>query len=320
MFREWRPSNKVIQQIKLIEIIFLTEKYVNLILDDAADDWFHCQFCPMSFGMLDEYKTHTFGHFNIRTCTDCNVRLIQICDEWFEVHTVSNCRNNNHVHTFNTSNTNNDNAEIVVVKQEPQDEMEPAQLDELLNVKADIALEDFGEAFAANLNTIEMSENNEFGTNYPQNENNDSAVNTTEFDNSYPQFNYQVVNITMKEPEVTKRTRGFKCRFCDKIVYSRSRLDAHIQSHHMTDQTRCKHCRKNFSTFKQLDEHLKFSCAFNHRRRAYTRGHPHRPPEGNYICDICGSVLKKFRTVEDHMKEVHSTKSTFRCVPIRYAL
>ncbi|XP_055326687.1 zinc finger protein 107-like [Sitodiplosis mosellana] len=283
--------------------------------DNVIGDWFHCQFCPMSFGMYDEYKAHTFGHFSTQTCTGCNVRLIQICDKWFEVHTVANCQNNHHVHTFNTNNAgHNDNGEIMVIKQEPPAEMEAAQLDELLNVKPDVDLDDFGEIFAANLNTIEMSENNGGFDTTQQHQNS----------NDISQLNYQVVSITVKEKHENKRTKGFQCRFCDKVVLSRFRLDSHIQSHHMDNKTSCKHCGRNFTSFQRLDNHVK-RCTSNNKKRPYLRSHPHRPTE-NFTCDLCGSVLKKFRTLFDHMNEVHSSKFTFKCricqrkYPSRYYL
>lgn len=290
-------------------MIELTIKYVNFISDHIGD-WFHCQFCPQSFGVYDEYKAHTFGHFNTRTCSGCNVRLIQICDEWFETHTVANCQSNNHVHACNTNNTNNDNGEVVIVKQEPSAELEPAQLDELLNVKPDVELDDFGEIFAANLNTIEMNENNGYAPNYPQYS---SDSRTIEFNRSKSQFNrqYQVVNITMRDTEEKKRTKGFQCHFCDKILFSRFRLDTHMQSHHLSNEMSCNHCGRRFTSLIRLDNHLK-RCVFNNKRRQYIRGHPHRPA-ANFTCDLCGSTLKKFRTLIDHMNEVHSTKFTFKC-------
>lgn len=250
----------------------------------TGGDWFQCQFCSMSFGIYDEYKAHTFGHFSTRTCSGCNVRLVQICNEWFELHTAANCQNNNHVHTFNTSNVDqNPHSELVVIKQEPPAEMEAEQLDELLNVKSDVDLEDFGEIFATNLNAIDMNENiGGFGH---------SSNNAQQNLNKFSALNYQVVSITMKDKQEKKRSKGFQCRFCDKILFSRFRLDSHIQCYHMSNRASCKHCGRVFTSFQRLDNHLK-RCASNNKKRSYMRRHPHRPTD-NFECDICGSIVKR---------------------------
>lgn len=231
----------------------------------------------MSFGIYDEYKAHTFGHFSTRSCSGCNVRLVQICNEWFELHTPSNCQNNNHIHTFNT------HSELVVIKQEPPAEMGAEQLDELLNVKPDVDLDDFGEIFAANLNTIELNEN--------KGDFDNSSINAQQNLNNFTPLKYQVVSITMKDKQEKKRSKGFQCRFCDKILLSRFRLDSHIQSYHMCNQAICKHCGRLFTSFQRLDNHVK-RCTSNNKKRSYMRRHPHRPSE-NFECDICGSILKK---------------------------
>ncbi|XP_031638773.1 zinc finger protein 91-like [Contarinia nasturtii] len=305
--------NKVFYEPKLLRNhASRSHKYVN--------DWLYCQFCPLSFAINEEFELHTYSHFKSRTCSGCNVRLFQICNDWYEIHTTANCKNNNHIHSFGTNNAADDG---ITIKQEPIAEMETVELDELLDVKTDVDFNDFGEVFATSLNTtLEIAENNLNTANVPQ-----QMAYSQQF--SKPQLKFRVVNIKMKETvetEKTKRTRGIKCRFCDKVLQTRFWLDNHIQSYHSVDnETKCKHCNQKFQSFQQLDKHLK-RCAGNNRKRIFKRFiHPHRPKE-NFQCDLCGNVLKKFRTLEDHMKEVHSNECSFECricgrfYPSRYYL
>lgn len=276
----------------------------------------------MSFAVIEEYEVHTFSHFNTKTCSDCNVRLVQICDDWFETHTLSNCQNNNHIHSFNANRIENG----VFIKEEPPavevELVESIQSNELINIKTDIDSNEFEEIFTANLDS-----NHEIGHH--------TQANNTEqlFGNSSQQFTYKVVNISVKENgqhssnnfKVKKCEERFQCRFCDKIVKTRFRLDTHIQSHHnVENQTKCKHCNRSFQTFQKLDNHLK-RCNWNDRKRVYMKSHPHQPA-ANFECDICGSILKKYRTLADHMNEVHSSTFSFKCricarlYPSRYYL
>lgn len=236
----------------------------------------------------------------MKSCSECHVRLIQICDEWFETHTAANCQNNSHTHTFN-ANESSDNygGDGVVIKQEPPIEMESIQIDELLNVKDDVHLNEFGEIFAANLST--GFEINEFNPVVPQYSDQDIITEDWNSQSNSKSF-----------AEAAKRSKGFPCRFCDQILKSRFRLNCHIQSYHnASSQTNCKHCNQQFDSFEGLDKHLR-RCSWKRRKRTYMRRHPHRPIE-NFTCDICGSTVKKFRTLLDHMNEVHSNKFTFKC-------
>lgn len=242
------------------------------------------------FSTRSEQKSHTFSHFNTRSCANCNVFLIQVCDEWFELHTVINCQNTN---PYIAPGAGAANESGILIKQEPQVEMEPNEIDELLALKTDVDLNDFGDVFAASLNTT-------FG-----------------MDENIPasQLTYRLVNvkeISNEQNHENHPTKGFQCRFCGKSLSSRFRLNAHLQSYHdVRSQTNCKHCNRTFRSFERLDKHLK-RCILNNRKREYIRGHPHRPAE-NFICDLCGRTLKKFRTLIDHMSEVHSSKFSFKC-------
>lgn len=303
-------SNLVVSQMAPIKegeikrhfFYFAKRNEIIFFFADDVSDWFYCQFCPLSFAINEEFELHTYSHFNSRTCSGCNVRLFQICNNWYEIHTTANCKNNNHIHTFNTNNTD-ENCDGITIKQEPDAEMETAELNELLNIKTDVDLNDFGDVFATTLNTtLGMTENNEYQStvHVPQ------QINAEVTKNANSQSIFRVVNIKIKEIDQTQRIRGFKCRFCDKVLDSRFRLDNHIQSYHSVDsQTKCKHCNKKCESFKQLDIHLK-RCPWNNRKRLgiYGRNHPHRPKE-NFQCDICGSVVKKFRSLQDHMNEKH---------------
>lgn len=274
----------------------MKSKCLSSFADDSSD-WRSCQFCPLMFSTTYELKSHTFGHFSTRKCSDCNVHLIQICDEWFELHTIANCQNNNRLDTFSANHNENYGQfdESLVIKQEVAAEVSPEHLDELLNVKLDVDLNDFDGIFASNLSTdIITNDNNAFSD---ASQLNIDEMNGDLLQNSNSQYAFRIVSVKeLTGPPNTAKTnpanKGFQCRFCDKILRSRFRLDCHLQSYHNpSNQTNCKHCERSFNTFERLDKHMR-RCKFNNKKRTYMRSHPHRPIE-NFICDICGSTLKK---------------------------
>lgn len=265
-------------------------------------DWPTCQFCFSKFNSRDEWKMHTYEHLTTKQCSDCDVHLIQICDDWFELHTTTKCQSNNHIE--------NNGQAWVEVKQEPIVETESQHLenDSELNVFGEAFAKDFNTASDENDSTIQYS--NDYGTQF--------------LDNANPQYTFKVTNVREISNRPKQRNK-YQCQYCDKMFRSQLRLDAHFQSHHNSrNQNTCKHCGQTFNSFERLDKHIK-RCTFNNKKRKYLRSHPHRPAF-DFICDLCNKKLKKFRSLMDHMNEVHLRKSTCRCricdklYPSRYYL
>lgn len=272
-------------------------------LADNSRDWLNCQFCALTFSVYDEFKSHTFSHFNTKKCAQCNVHLVQICNNWYELHSESKCQSNCRMHTFPADHDET----MVNIKQEPQFDTEVDHLDEISNENNDVDVGDFGEVFTESLTTdIETNENHNY---------NAPSVVQHSTNNRQPKFNFQIVSyVEKKKVEKINYSKGYQCRFCDELFASRLRLDCHTKSEchrGMRNQTKCKQCREQFDSVKQLNKHLR-ECPWNNRRRSYTRSHPHRPAE-DFICDICGRSLRKFQSLVDHMNEVHSSKSAFKC-------
>lgn len=192
--------------------------------------------------------------------------------------------------------------------------------DELFNTEAEGNEHDLGEIFAANLhsdaepNERKLCESNDINKFY-------FLTNS----GAHFKVNWKEVSGPSNAPQINKMAKKFPCRLCDKILKTKNRLSAHLQSHHnASKETNCKHCNRQFNSFERLLKHLR-RCILNNKKRCYNRRHPHRPTE-NFICDICGRTFKLFHSLLDHMNERHSKAFSFKCricdkvYPSRYYL
>lgn len=289
--------NEIYTYYVLLQFIF--------ILAEEPGDWPTCQFCFSKFNSRDEWKAHTFSHFDTKKCADCNVHLIQICDEWFELHTAIKC-------VPSAEHTQNDDhlaADFFDIKTEPTVEVDSQHLEEMFSDE-DV----FADTFETDFNIDkEDGTSNTLATAKSQHYNTDVQF----LDIANPPFTYQVTNVrkidhTTNVTAPINQLIKFPCRFCDQTFSSRFRHDIHIQSYHDSRcQNSCKHCGNTFKSFERLDKHIR-RCTFNNRKRRYLRSHPHRPA-ADFICDLCGKMLKKFHTLTEHMNEIHSKKYSFKC-------
>lgn len=245
--------------------------------------WLTCQFCCSKFNSRDEWKSHTFGHFKAKQCSDCDADLIQICDDWFELHTITKCQTGSHISRSHVKHIelNDHLVEYLEVKQEPivvtefeQNEETGTELNETLG---EIFAADFDEASNDDhSNTFNMDateHSNSFGVDF--------------FNNKKSQYTFEVTNIK----QINKRSD-------DSQSYNKNC---------------CKHCGRRFMSFKRLDNHIK-RCASSRKKREYLRSHPHQPAS-DFICDLCGDgkTLKTFRGLIDHMNEIHLRNASYKC-------
>lgn len=141
----------------LYQIQILYEPFI-MLTEDLVDRP-SCQFCFSTFNSRDEWKSHTFSHFTPKTCFDCNVQLIQICDDWFELHTCQNniirCQNNIHIHTPPVNQIEN-NCQWVEKLEATEQELEAVKAEHMLGGENDAELKTFDEN-----NTTDFSAANE---------------------------------------------------------------------------------------------------------------------------------------------------------------
>lgn len=268
----------------------LLQTIVSFLLAEHSDDWYTCQFCCLTFISRDEWTSHTFDHFTAKQCSDCDTRLIQICDDWFEVHTITKCHSNNDILTLPVKDIENMDQLVddLEFKQEPVVAAESqcyAQNNAELNA--------FEEIFAANFNTERDEDDDDDDNNNSDAFSMDASSFGVEFNNGKSQRTFEVTNIR-------------------EIKQHSDQLQGHHKKN-LRNPNSCKHCGREFISFKCLDNHIK-RCSRNKRKREYYRSHPHRPAS-HFICDLCGNgkILKNFPNLINHMHEIHLNKASYKC-------
>lgn len=113
---------------------------------------------------------------------------------------------------------------------------------------------------------------------------------------------------------------GFRCSFCNKQFYSKSKLDTHIVKHTQEKKFACEICNGRFGTQMALVYHTRlhtgekpYSCEFcsaafisASRRLEHMRRHHMEP---NLECDICHSKFKATGSLLKHRKRHFNPKS-----------
>lgn len=113
---------------------------------------------------------------------------------------------------------------------------------------------------------------------------------------------------------------GFRCSFCSKQFYSKSKLDTHIVKHTQEKKFACEICNGRFGTQMALVYHTRlhtgekpYSCEYCNaafisasRRLEHTRRHHMEP---NLECDICHSKFKATGSLLKHRKRHFNPKS-----------
>ncbi|KAG4067222.1 hypothetical protein HA402_000213 [Bradysia odoriphaga] len=289
------------------------------------------------FPTYDEYKSHTYRHFNTKTCPLCHVLLIQICgDEWFCLHTPSNCQ---HSHKLTTaSNSDSDAPPMMVIKQE-------------LHPETDSHLNTDIETGAKNgLHTVFLHHSN---TDYQ------SIIQTTQFDvdekhadswqsqdtgwndsdEVVDDYDKKYIKPKMDNRREDKSSHDsvkpqFPCFKCGRTYSSRSNLLRHFKRHEEDNYVdapdgqvfggvdeekvmrRTKNCAKNELTQPNylvevlLDEQAALeksqASEFTLKRRTKVPSHAHRPK--TFTCDFCQKTLASYYSIKEHMQSKHSAK------------
>lgn len=186
---------------------------------------------------------HTFGHFNRKTCSKCEVHLIEIGNEWYELHSISNCQNNSHAHTNGATHTQDNADESLIVKLEPQMDVAVDHSDDFLNVKTEVESSEFGEIFAENLNDVyEIYEDQRL----------DSDLTYSDSQSGF-QFTCHVAHNRNEKGEIK-----FNCVDCGKIFKTLPLLNEHKRNAHPTEyDLTCKICGQTRPTRKLLFDHMK---------------------------------------------------------------
>lgn len=230
-----------------------------------------------------EYKSHAFEHFNMKNCLHCNKRIIQICDEWFELTIYSTIcsQSNTNFHSFTVEkNSNTEENSGVRTESEIKIEVEPF---------CDIEINELAEE---NSNTAS-----------------DLTDNNIENSLGYKDLATKAVQNTLPTNEINQTSKRFQCKFCGKLLSTLHRLDTHYERYHCSNNSQsCKNCNQSFPSVSLLESHMKL-CTSEPTNRA--RNHPHEP-EVKFICDICGWVEMKYDQLKEHINTMHVVRRESR--------
>lgn len=233
------------------------------------------------FRNYDEYRSHTYRHFNTKTCPECYVLLIQICDdEWFSLHTTSNCQ---HSHQFTTVHSDPDSSGTLplVIKQE---------LDPDINsyLKTD----------------IEMNVTNGFHSVFIPHTNTDyQSIRNIQLNGDEEHSKNEMVEDVDKS--LMKQKKGNRAK--QKSVYiSADEQLVEQQEKKGTYSVKDESTEQIDSTMVMYDEKVVSEKSHPKKRRG-TALHSHRPK--TFTCSICQKTLSSFYCLEDHMKSKHSGKT-----------
>ncbi len=121
----------------------------------------------------------------------------------------------------------------------------------------------------------------------------------TRFDEfeSLPDLSSHGTNDRGEDKPEKRRRKVFKCHKCAITLLSGKALRKHIQVVHDTDDSfKCDNCHKVFSTFVQLNRHI---------RRAHDK---------DYQCETCGKKYEQPCKLKEHISFEHQqTVESFKC-------
>lgn len=88
-WKRW-STKKCLAPILQVVFFWLVLNRSNILFGNVffsdPDAQFSCDFCPLYFGDRSDRNAHILDHFVKKTCTDCNKNIVQIGDDWYELH------------------------------------------------------------------------------------------------------------------------------------------------------------------------------------------------------------------------------------------
>lgn len=131
----------------------------------------------------------------------------------------------------------------------------------------------------------------------------------------------------LRRPHPHQPKENVTCEICDYKFKHFKNLQYHMLECHSTRKNfKCRLCARKFRNRYYLSKHMQIHRAalinpkidvaqyLHKQEQRISRRPPHiHRPKSNFICDICGSKIKRIRNLEYHMFEIHSSKKNFKC-------
>lgn len=278
-------------------------------LSDSLSANIDCDFCQELFPNRSEYNEHIVKHFVRKCCNDCNKPLIQIGDNFYELHVSTNC-----------ISIKNEPAESVHSEQIEVDGISTDQMEtEQIVVKPDVNVkteEVESPIEEEQINGEDVPSEDDFE--WPENVDDDGMDSDED----------SIANIEMhiKPPEVKKEAHDdsdsddeptiFVCAYCHSDFARRNLVKIHVnRTHTSLEGFTCRFCQKKSKTRDDLLSHV-------------TENHEYEPDYHKYKllsmddfvapkqeCHYCDRKFSKKLLLANHIQTQHlkSKKTPFSC-------
>lgn len=136
---------------------------------------------------------------------------------------------------------------------------------------------------------------------------------------SFPQMGHLNCH---KETHKDKKSRKFKCKYCDLTFADATSRLRHTRTHTGARPYQCKECGKNFRQYSHLQEHLRihsgerpFSCDVcgnTFTDRSSFRKHQQMHQGVKFRCSECGKEFAQTSSLQRHMNK-HTKEKSYNC-------
>lgn len=295
---------------------------------------YECDLCALSFESETERNEHTKSHFKRVICGKCDKTLIQIANEWYELHVEANCHNKEN-HLKPQTNQERKSTELdmnYATEKVPFNKYECFSNVDVAESNFTLELEsDVGSVYASDGSVIDMDnhhqtsikleirplednstatvENAELpgepaeATNCSDNINHTGLLSTSEQIRAYFGQKKEIdTNKTKSNKTVKKSSEDWSCTTCNKKLKSRSSLNSHIRTVHekkysksQKERAVCDICKQTFSTFGNMRKHRESHIEVN-----------------RFVCSFCGRGFNGLFNLKEHIN-MHTGAQPYTC-------
>lgn len=264
----------------------------------------HCDFCVLSFPTRPELKAHVLTHFKKKICLRTQKTLLQIADDWFELHISHGCTSEQC--DSEIISTDVQISDERVKKEENPEENGIGNDGELVNVASSEPMKiesdcepeinfdvDFDASSSESWSTSNDKKVRPFESRAKESKVDSTKHKTMPTSTDKKPRTVNGNSVTLKSTH--RKSKQTKCRIC-KWKFAEDEMILHLQSRHVPKIDpipTCETCGKTFSTRGNLRSHQ-----YLHAER------------GRYICSYCGKEFVRNANLKEHIN-LHTVSRTF---------